>query len=156
MKELRPISRIIYGRLIVENDINSEIITDLSIKEGDRLVIRMIHDNGTETLQVINNMPYCENKGEIKTFQKFYTRFDASDTWNSLDSTLIDTNVYPNGEAMITKQTDEVNLGTEEEPILTNKYDMFRYSAFGRGIEMEVFNSSIQRLIEAGLYIIPD
>jgi len=155
MKPLRPISEIIYGRLAVENDINSEIITDLSVKQGDRLVIRMIHDNGTETLQVINNMPYCENKGEITTFQKFYTRFDSTDTWNSLDSTLIDTIVYPKGEAMITKKTDEVNVGTEEEPIITNKYDIFRYSAIGRGIENLVFSDSIQRLIDAGLYIKP-
>ena len=100
-------------------------------------------------------MPYCENKGEIVTFQEFYTRFNSTDSWNSLDAKLINTDLYPKGQKMVTSKLDEVSLGTAEEPIITNGYDMFRYSPIGKGIEAFVINDEINRCVEAGIYVKP-
>jgi hypothetical protein len=115
----------------------------------------MVFEDDTQMLQVYLNMPYCDFNKEIKTFHKFFVRFSESDLWNSLDENLIDKTVYPNGNVMITSNHEFVNIGTESEPNLVSKYDYFKYSALGRGIENELKRDGIQRLVDAGIYVKP-
>lgn len=160
---MATITKLIKGRLTDSQEVNSEIITDLSQKKGDRIVVKAIYSDGYQYLIVYNCLPLTafEIKKEIVTSISHYEKFPREGKniddlkWNSVDVENIDKNIFPNRQNLITDNDTTVNIGTEEEPNIIGKYDYFRYSALGRSMEKLCFDDIEDRLIKAGLYIKP-
>lgn len=114
---MENIKQAIEGRLTDSKDVNSVIITDFTLKKGDRTVVKYILEDNTQYLLVFISLNISYN-GSFQTVYEHYFRINEGDLWIPLvDAKNVDAEIFPTFDRSTTDDSDIISLTDPNAPI---------------------------------------
>lgn len=159
---MNTIQTLTVGRLINSRNVNDGISTDFTNKNFKVPVVLANLINGGKYLAVISDINIGFLSESLVTTIIHYEFSTISNKWNKLDSSNIDTDLYPNLDKLITNTSVLLNItngkvanvgdaitlnpnGTQKN-IYVSYFDYLRFSTLGLSIETMLTNDVKARL----------